>query len=220
MIDLSKIKAIAFDLDGTLTPTMELNFQCWNDILSKRQMQIDKTQYFLREGENISTLIQDLLSRYSGQISSGEIETLIEKKDQLFKMKFSGELYPGVTELINHLKTLKIKQGIVTAGRITRLNAMFNIDFIEQFDILVTGKKNKLGKPSPEPYLEFSMSLNIPPIEILVVENAPLGIRSAKAAGMKCVAITSTLSSHHLSEADIIFKDFLSFSKSLISNTD
>lgn len=220
MIDFSNVRAVAFDLDGTLAPTMELNFQCWKKILASRKIKIDKTQYLLREGENISSLMQDLLKEYNPKILPDEIEKFIEYKDQLFKQKFSCELYPGVSWLIKHLKKLKVKQGIVTAGRITRLKTMFNSDFLEQFDVLVTGEKDKPGKPFPEPYFEFSESINIPPSEILVVENAPLGIKSAKRAGMRCVAIASTLDKHHLSEADLLFDDFLSFSKFLVSKLE
>ena len=60
------------------------------------------------------------------------------------------------------------------------------------------------SKPSPEPYLKAAEKLVIIPRECLVVENAPLGIESAKNAGMTCIAVASTLEKQYLEGADKI----------------
>ncbi len=63
-------------------------------------------------------------------------------------------------------------------------------------------------KPSSQPYLLAASELKVDPADCVVVENAPLGIRSGKAAGMKVIALTTTLNAHHLREADVVVANF------------
>jgi beta-phosphoglucomutase-like phosphatase (HAD superfamily) len=73
---------------------------------------------------------------------------------------------------------------------------------IALFDCIITSEEAVNSKPHPEPYLKASSGLKIAPKECLVIENAPLGIEAAKSAGMKVVAITSTLAREKLKSAD------------------
>jgi beta-phosphoglucomutase-like phosphatase (HAD superfamily) len=61
------------------------------------------------------------------------------------------------------------------------------------------------GNPDPEPYLTAMNKLAVPAPACLVIENARLGIRSAKAAGCTCYALETTLAAGHLLEADEVF---------------
>jgi beta-phosphoglucomutase-like phosphatase (HAD superfamily) len=78
---------------------------------------------------------------------------------------------------------------------------------IALFDYILTSEDIENGKPSPDPYLKAQEALNVSPSECLVVENAPLGIASAKSAGMKVVALTSTVSEDYLRDADWIISN-------------
>ena len=88
--------------------------------------------------------------------------------------------------------------------------------FLEKFDALVTGEDTRHGKPSPEPYLKAVEKLNLRPEDCLAVENAPLGIESAKKAGLYCAAVCSTLDRSYLTAADEIFASLEDFNNSVI----
>jgi sugar-phosphatase len=60
------------------------------------------------------------------------------------------------------------------------------------------------GKPHPEPYLKGAELLGVSPLDCLVIEDAPAGIRAAQAGGMKVIALTSTYPASALSEADVV----------------
>jgi len=81
----------------------------------------------------------------------------------------------------------------------------------------VSGDSVKRGKPYPDPYIKAAKILGLRPNDCLVIENAPYGIRSAKAAGMFCVAVTTSLPKEYLKKADVIV-DSLGQVNSLISN--
>ena len=83
--------------------------------------------------------------------------------------------------------------------------------FYDLFSVIVTGSDVKKGKPDPEPYVAALDKLKLKPNKAIVIENAPFGIRSAKAAGLKVIALETSLSKKYLSEADFIFSSFKNF---------
>ncbi|MGE5437612.1 MAG: HAD family hydrolase, partial [Syntrophothermus sp.] len=72
------------------------------------------------------------------------------------------------------------------------------------FDVIVSGEDVHKAKPNPDPYLTAQKELGMAINECVVIENAPLGIESAKAAGMICIAIESTLGKEYLQKADFL----------------
>jgi beta-phosphoglucomutase len=71
--------------------------------------------------------------------------------------------------------------------------------------VVVTGNDVAHGKPDPEPYRLALNKLEITPGDAVVIENAPLGIESAKAAGIRCIAVATSLPESYLKKADVIF---------------
>ena len=92
-------------------------------------------------------------------------------------------------------------------------------DLLREFDVVVTGDDITQGKPSPEAYVLAARELGVLPAECLVIENAPFGVRAARAAGMPCVAICSTLSAHHLQEADIVIDSVMEIPALMLART-
>jgi sugar-phosphatase len=70
--------------------------------------------------------------------------------------------------------------------------------------ILVTADDVAHGKPHPEPYLKGAKLLGLPPADCLVIEDAPAGIQSARAGGMKVIGIASTYAASALGHADAV----------------
>jgi beta-phosphoglucomutase-like phosphatase (HAD superfamily) len=79
----------------------------------------------------------------------------------------------------------------------------------ELLDAVLTAGKAPEGKPDPEPFRAAAVHLGEPPSECLAVASSPLGIQSARAAGMSCVALETTLPGEQLSRAgaDRVFRD-------------
>ena len=90
--------------------------------------------------------------------------------------------------------------------RIIETLQSFGLD--DFFQEIVTSDDVSETKPSPQPYSLAASLLETEPEECIVIENAPLGIRSGKSAGMKVIGLTTTLSSHYLKEADVVVGDF------------
>jgi len=197
------IRAVVFDFDGTLADNMVLVFNAYKKALEGIR-KIAPSDLFMREGGRAKDIMSDL----SGKNDEGEISDLVSIKEREYeKTRDKVILFPGGKDLIKRLKTRGIKVGLVTGTYRKNLHLIMNAEEIESFDYILTGSETENPKPSPEPYLKCLESLRIDPKESIAVENAPLGIRSAKSAGMVCIAIMSTLQREHLGEADYIVKD-------------
>lgn len=75
---------------------------------------------------------------------------------------------------------------------------------LEKFSAFINGDMVERKKPDPEIYLTAAQALGIAPADCVVVEDAVEGIKAAKAAGMKCIAITNSFPADRLREADLV----------------
>ena len=116
--------------------------------------------------------------------------------------------------MIGDLSRHGIKLGLVTSALLGRVKSTVPAGFLENFQAIVTGEDTKEGKPSPMPYFAGAKKLGVDASDCVVVENAPLGITSAKRAGAYCIALETTLAIKFLEEADSICRSFEDLSKS------
>ncbi len=109
---------------------------------------------------------------------------------------------PGAVALVHSIP--EGRWGVVTSG--TRLLASARLRFcgLPVPKVLVTADDVEQGKPHPEPYLKGAQRLGVEPADCLVIEDAPAGIRSARAGGFKVVGIASTYPASKLGEADVV----------------
>lgn len=109
---------------------------------------------------------------------------------------------PGAVELVSVIPAGR--WCVVTSGTRHLASARLRLAGIPVPSVLVTADDVAHGKPHPEPYLKGAELLGVKPEECLVVEDAPAGIQSAHAGGMKAIAVTSTFPASALREADAI----------------
>ena len=199
---LTKYKAVLFDFDGVLGKTMEDNYKAWAHSLAPYGIVVEREEYFLMEGAPPKKVAEIFLKKK--HLSLEPINDIVRIKEEYYLKNRSFTLYEGVQELIGNLKTNGLQLALVTGASHRRLMGTNIASFLNQFDVLVTGDQVSQGKPSPEPYLLGAQKLGTIISECIVIENAPMGIKSAKEAGMYCIAICSTLDKEHLAQADII----------------
>ena len=95
----------------------------------------------------------------------------------------------------------------MTGSHISTVRECLSAPVRDAFKVIVSADDVVKGKPSPEPYLAALEKLRAAPDRALVVENAPMGIASASAAGIYCIAIETTLPQEYLKGADMIVRN-------------
>lgn len=207
------IKAVIFDWDGTLVDNMRLHCIAYREAL-RGIADMKPMDLYLREGRKGVEIITDL-ARGAGK---DEIQRAIEKKEKIYEgLSRDIRILPRGKELIVKLRGNGLKIGLVTGTRRKNLHLIMSRDEIGMFDCIVTADETRKTKPDPEPYLACLEGLGARPGESIAVENAPLGIESAKRAGMTCIAITSTLPEEYLKGAEFIVKDIKEAGEAILS---
>lgn len=205
--------AVLFDFDGVIGRTMEDNFLAWRHALAEIEIALDEEAFLLSEGRRANDFVRDLLAKLGR--STELAEGLVAKKNDYYSKNNRFSFYDGVDEIVGRLQLRGVKVGLVSGGSRHRLFSSKTTDFLKSLDVVITGDDCTEGKPAPEPYMRAAQILNVAPERCLVIENAPLGIEAAKSAGMKCIAICSTLQRHHLVDADLIVEALVELKKIL-----
>lgn len=198
------VRAVLFDFDGVIGDTVDDNFRAWQAAFAEYGITADREECCLLEGRKTAELATEVLRRHGGDPTLGA--AIGATKDAHYRAHNSFSFYPGVEALIPELQRRGLKIGVVSGGMLRRLMTPLTEPFLRTFDAIVTGDDCAHGKPDPEPFLRGAEKLGVPPAMCLVVENAPLGISAAKRAGMRCIAVTTSLSAEHLREADAIIE--------------
>ena len=201
------IKAVLFDMDGVLYNSMPSHARAWYETMSALGATASEEDFYLFEGRTGHSTIDILFQRTFGREATEEEKQIIyARKSQRFVELEKPKSIPmsGSLDVLQQVKTLGLQRIIVTGSGQQSLFDKLHQDFPGYFDkdLMVTAFDVTQGKPHPEPHLMGLKKGNLQPNEAIVVENAPLGIESARAAGIYTIAVnTGPLSDKILWEA-------------------
>jgi beta-phosphoglucomutase len=202
-------RAILLDMDGVVLDSLPAHLLTWQQTLAPLGIDLSADDLFPLEGIPTEPTVQQLTEQLLGRACSDEeARRLAATKRALFRQIYKPALVPGMGPLLHDLSGRGYRLGLVTgSARSVVDESLAPTGVAGLFEVMVTGDQTVRGKPDPEPYQLAATHLGLSPAECLAVENAPLGIQSAKAAGMSCVALETTLPAARLPAADLVFPD-------------
>jgi beta-phosphoglucomutase len=186
------IKAIIFDLDGTLVDTIPIYMAAYIKVINEELgLPIAKEQIEAKFGKKATNIMLELLEDAGMHPSETEVAELIDKIREDFKKNFMKVLVlPGVFELLERLKKEGYKIALATSSRNYAADLILKkFELRKYFDAVVTGDDIVHSKPHPEIFLKAAEELGVEPEDCLVVEDAVYGIDAGKAAKMKTLAV-------------------------------
>ena len=211
-IDVKRYKAILFDLDGVITDTMKFHYEAFKLVFKKIGIDVKPLDVYRNEGMPALEIGKALREEYSVNISDDELERTVREKQELFRRLSRGNVraYEGVRETLAMLREDGVKLALVTGSNRTSVAKVIEeVGLDKAFDAIVTSDDVERGKPYPDPYLKGMEKLGVEKAQCVVVENAPLGIQAARAAGAGYViAVTTTMPEKNLGEADDVMPSF------------
>jgi len=199
-------KGILFDFDGVVLKSMEQHFEAWRNAFQEKNIGITPDDFYILEGQGIKRVAYLLGERYG--LDETVINDVMNRKVHYYEKFMTIEFYDYFEIMLNSFKKNEIPMGVVTGGSRERVNKIINEYMDNYFDCVVTVDDVERGKPFPDPFLKGAELLDYKPEDCLVIENAPMGIEGAVKAGMTVIAITTTLDSEYLKQANYIADNF------------
>ena len=203
------LKALLFDLDGTISDTNSVHRLAWVEMLEPYGYDVDWDFY----RENITGRIAtDVVADLSPDLSPEEVQEIAEAKEANFREQAGSlEPFPGLLELIEtgrkggmgvSLVTNAPKENVFTVLRVLELE--------DAFEPVILAEEVGVGKPDPTPYNAALEALDISADEAVAFEDSPSGIASSVAAGIPTVGIASTQEPEELEVpgVELVVRDF------------
>ena len=212
------LRAFLFDMDGVLYDSMPHHAKAWIYALAQEGVKFDEYNVYLREGMTGSSTVEEVFrTQLNREATEEDCQRIYARKSDFFVSLGSAREMPDVDKVLATVRNSDLQCFIVTGSGQQSLLDKLNHSFPGIFfkERMVTAFDVKKGKPDPEPYLMALKKGNLTANQAIVVENAPMGVRSAKAAGLLTIAVnTGILRDEELSKegADIIYssmKDLL-----------
>ena len=186
--------AILFDMDGVLYDSMPNHSKAWSQAMEKFGMHMTPHDVYLNEGATgHDTVVRISLRDRGYEASEQEIDDIYGYKAALFRSMPEARVMPGSQEVFRKAAAAGLKILIVTGSGQKNLIERVQKDFEGYItrDRMVTAFEVTRGKPYPDPYLKGLEIAGVSAAEAVVVENAPLGIRAAVAAGIDTIAVNT-----------------------------
>lgn len=197
------LKTLIFDMDGVLVDSMPYHVEAMQHIFDQMGVYMDPAVIYEREGEKTIDIIRLLLKKAGIDNDSFDPGAIVERYIEEFNIIVALKAFEGMPECLEVLKH-RYELAVVSGSDKPIVHKVLNSLYPGLFSVVVTGDDVVKGKPAPDPYLKAVEILAMQKNECVVIENAPLGVQAAKAAGLCCIAVPTYLEPDKLHQADLV----------------
>jgi len=192
--------AVLFDMDGVLVLTEQAHWQSWLEAARPRNVELSYQAFKSCFGRINPDCIPILLGPWSPEDSLA----IAEEKEDAFRriVRAKVPLVPGIVELLTALSDLGARLGVGSSGPPENVKTLIDGGGLARFfAATVDGAQVTRGKPAPDVFLIGAQRLGVSPAACAVIEDAPVGIRAAVAAGMLAIGVATTHPERELRDA-------------------
>lgn len=211
---MNELRAIIFDFDGVIADTEPLHFAALQRVLVGIDITLTEAEYYADYlGFDDRGCFLEALRAHKREASPALVGELMDRKAQAYLAAIRDHLaiFPGVRELV-HDAAARVPLAIASGALRNEIEVILEEAGLRKAFCHITSAEDVMrGKPAPDPFLHAMAGLNrqpaqptLTPQDCLVIEDSLPGIRAARAAGMKVLAVANTHTVQDLSEADAI----------------
>jgi beta-phosphoglucomutase len=207
------LRAVIFDFNGIIVDDEPIHFQLFQKVLGEEGITLTEEAYYERYlGFDDRGAFMAGFRDNNRPLTDPELAELIDRKAAYYQQTICDHavIFPGVKPLVYGLAPV-VPLG-VASGALRReiVTILTTAGLLNYFQAIVSAEDVEHGKPEPEIFLKVLAKLNagasprIEPADCVVIEDSKEGIRGARRAGMKCLAVTNSHPAELLSEADAV----------------
>jgi beta-phosphoglucomutase len=211
------LQAVLWDMDGVLIDSRYAHFLSFKKAFEKFGIDFKEEEYAGMFGMANNHMIQRMTDTH---LTDALIEQIDREKDVFFRESCSSEIHmiKGVVGWLDAFKKDGIRQAVASSGSYENLRSILDsLHLLTYFDATASGDEYP-PKPEPGVFLAAARKLGVAPENCLVIEDSLVGVRAAAAAGMSCVAITTSYPREQLTGASMVIDDFSEENFSRIKN--
>jgi mannitol-1-/sugar-/sorbitol-6-/2-deoxyglucose-6-phosphatase len=181
------VKAVIFDLDGTLIDSEPTYWAAWRDVFAPFGLSISDDEFRRHMGWKPLDVANDFLAMAG---VTGDSEALVQQLVEAMIAHLPPALLPGATEALELTRGLGLSVALATgtAARLARATTD-SLGFSSYFDAIISAEGEPYGKPHPAVFISAAEALGVAPEQCVVIEDAPNGVLAAKAAKMRCICV-------------------------------
>jgi len=214
----SSLRAVIFDFDGVLVNSEPLHFRAMRDSLVPEGILIDSTEYLRNYvAYDDRRAIRIALEQHGRPVDAVKVEIVADRKARMFDELRKGiPFFPGARELVRELQR-EMPLAIASGARRSEIEALLEEGGIrDAFTAVIGADDVQQTKPHPEPYLEALRQLQplapgLEAADCVALEDTPVGIAAARAAGMTVIGIAHTYDATALGTADHVLTSLRRF---------
>ncbi|MBK7405366.1 MAG: HAD family phosphatase [Phycisphaerales bacterium] len=192
---------VIFDMDGVLVMTEDAHWQSWRTAAAPRGVDVSHELFLSCFGRINPDCVRII---FGEGIPPDESSRIADEKERAFRdiIRSAVPIAPGVLPLLQGLRDAGAAIAVGSSAPPENVDLVLDAGQIRPFfSAAVNGSQVARGKPAPDVFLRAAELLGLPPARCLVIEDAPAGIRAARAAGMIAVGVATTHPAAQLSEA-------------------
>lgn len=192
--------AAIWDMDGVLVDSARYHFEAWKVLASELGREFTEEQFW----PNFGRRNQEVIRESFGDFPPEELERLAAHRDRIYLNLIPRQMspLPGVLPLLEGLRKRGFRQAVASSSPYENVHTVLEALGIKgYFSAVITAEDVKVGKPNPEVFLVAAKRLGVRPADSVVFEDSVPGVQAAKAAGARCIAVTTSRSAAALAEA-------------------
>ncbi len=201
-----------FDMDGVLVDSMPIHLKAFGATAARYGVDFQADKVMALSGMGNREFFRALFP--ADVLEQVGWQRLAQEKEALYREIFAAELAPmaGLMDFLNELRTAGIRIAVGTSAPTANMDFVFDgLGIRPFFDAIVNGDMVARTKPDPEIYTLAVSKLGLSADECLVFEDAVMGVEAARRAGVRCVALTSSVPEAILQQTpgiSLIINDF------------
>lgn len=184
------VQAVIFDVDGVLIDSEPFWRESEIEVFARHGVRLSESDCLLTVGMRIQEVADYWFARRPWQGAAPDLVAGEILQGVIERVKTRGAPMPGLAEAIRLLRERGLRLALASSSARILINAVLDrLGLRSAFDAVCSAENEPLGKPHPGVYLSAAALLALPPEACIAVEDSINGVLSAKAAGMRCIAI-------------------------------
>jgi len=197
-------RAVIFDMDGVLVDSYQAHLESWQGLAHAHGQEFTEQQFAACFGQTSREIIRYY---WSDIVDEENVAAWDAQKEELYREILRADFVEmdGAGELVRALHEAGFALAIGSSGPPANVAVVLDMLTVgDLFDVAISGMDVHRGKPDPDVFLKTAGKLGVETKAYLVIEDAPVGIKAARSAGMAVVAITGTAQRDKLAAADMV----------------